>query len=112
MLKTVRWLVRLITRSSFGSGTGILFVIALISPPAFAFQSTGSMPTGSESGASAIWIFANLSFAGMRAQNGGTTFWKIVSFIFGFQGTLLTLLVVEKGSERAYGIDMPRRQAR
>jgi hypothetical protein len=60
-------------------------------------------------GVSAIWIFANLSFTAMRAQDKGSDFWKVVSFIFGFPGTLLTLLVVEKGCERAYGMDMPRR---
>jgi hypothetical protein len=66
--------------------------------------------TGTEGGVSAVWIFANLSFTGMRAQDTGTTFWKVVTFIFGFPGTLLTLLVVEKGGERAYGIDMPRKR--
>jgi hypothetical protein len=59
---------------------------------------------------SAIWIFANLSYTGMRAQNTGSTFWRVVSFIFGFPGTLLTMLIVDEGSERAYGIDMPRRR--
>jgi len=39
----------------------------------------------------------------------GTTLWKVISFIFGFPGTLLTLLVITQGSERAYGIDMPRK---
>jgi hypothetical protein len=75
--------------------------------PALA-QGTSS-PTGTEGGASAIWTFANLSFTGMRAQATGTTFWKVVTFIFGFPGTLLTLLIVARGSERAYGIDMPRK---
>lgn len=60
-------------------------------------------------GGDAIWIFANLSFTAMRAQDTGSTFWKVVTFIFGFPGTLLTLIVVDKGSERAYGIDMPRK---
>jgi len=75
--------------------------------PALA-QGTSS-PTGTESGASAVWIFANLSFTGMRAQATGTVFWKVVTFIFGFPGTLLSLLIVTRGSERAYGIDMPRK---
>ncbi|HWB86495.1 MAG TPA: hypothetical protein VG675_20300 [Bryobacteraceae bacterium] len=68
--------------------------------------------TGTEGGSSAIWIFANLSYVGMRAQDQGRIFWKVVSFIFGFPGTLLTLLVVDKGGEHAYGVDMPRRIAR
>lgn len=68
-----------------------------------------STRAGESGGVSAIWIFAYLSFTGMRAQNQGTTFWKVLTFIFGFPGTLVTLLIVQEGSERAYGIDMPRR---
>jgi hypothetical protein len=67
------------------------------------------MTTSGMEGVDAVWVFANLSFTGMRAQAKGSTFWKVVSFIFGFPGTLLTLLVVNKGSERAYGIEMPRK---
>jgi hypothetical protein len=60
-------------------------------------------------GVSAVWVFANLSFTAMRAQARGTSFWKVLTFIFGFPGTLLTVLVVTEGGERAYGIDMPRK---
>jgi hypothetical protein len=60
-------------------------------------------------GVSAVWVFANLSFTGMRAQAKGSLFWKVLTFISGFPGTLLTLLVVAEGSERAYGIDIPRK---
>ena len=67
------------------------------------------MSTDGTCGVSAVWVFANISFTAMRAQAKGTTFWKVVSFIFGFPGTLLTLMVVDQGSERAYGIDMPRK---
>jgi hypothetical protein len=59
-------------------------------------------------GGGVIWIFANLSFAAMHAQATGSVFWKVVTFFCGFPGTLLTMMVVDKGSERAYGIDMPR----
>lgn len=65
----------------------------------------------STQGVDAVWVFANLSFTAMRAQNKGSDFWKVVTFIFGFPGTLLTLLAVDKGSERAYGMDMPRKPA-
>ena len=61
-------------------------------------------------GVSAIWICANISYAGMRAQNNRSTGWRILSFIFGFPGTLLTYFVVAEGGERAYGIDIPKRQ--
>jgi hypothetical protein len=60
-------------------------------------------------GVSAVWVFANLSFTAMRAQGKGRIFWKVLTFIFGFPGTLLTLFVVTEGGERAYGIDMPRK---
>lgn len=84
--------------------------VALLAPLEITGQSSSSVPAGSEGGGSAVWIFANLSFTAMRAQNKGSGFWKVVTFICGFPGTLLTLIVVEKGSERAYGIDMPRKQ--
>jgi len=67
------------------------------------------MTTYGTGGVGAFWIFANLSFTGMRAQATGSMFWKVVTFIFGFPGTFLTLIVVNKGSERAYGIDMPQK---
>jgi hypothetical protein len=44
----------------------------------------------------------------MWAQAKGNAIWKAITFILGFPGTLLTLLVVTSGSERAYGIDLPR----
>jgi hypothetical protein len=61
-------------------------------------------------GVSAIWILANLSYAGMRAQNSSSSGWRTVSFLFGFPGTLLSYLVVVEGSERAYGVDIPSRK--
>jgi len=63
-----------------------------------------------QTGASAIWILANLSYAGMRAQNSASAGWRILSFLFGFPGTFLSYLVVVEGSERAYGVDIPRRK--
>jgi hypothetical protein len=63
-----------------------------------------------DSGASALWIFANLSYAGMRAQNSSSKVWRIIAFIFGFPGTLLSFFVVDEGGERVYGIEMPRRK--
>jgi len=67
------------------------------------------MGDGTNCGVSAVWVFANLSFTAMRAQAKGRILWKVLTFIFGFPGTLLTLFVVSEGSERAYGIDMPRK---
>jgi peptidoglycan/LPS O-acetylase OafA/YrhL len=62
-------------------------------------------------GVSGLWVLANISFAGMRAQNNPSTGWRILSFIFGFPGTLISFFAVKEGSERAYGIDIPRRKA-
>lgn len=72
-----------------------------------AVQTQGS---AARSGVSAIWILANVSYAGMRAQNSRSTVWRIVAFIFGFPGTLISFLAVREGSEKAYGIEVPRRR--
>jgi serine/threonine-protein kinase len=56
----------------------------------------------------AIWLFANVVYAGMRAQNAPFA-GRAVAFIAGFPGTLVSLAVVTEGSERAYGIALPRR---
>jgi hypothetical protein len=61
-------------------------------------------------GASGIWIWANICYAGMRAQNNPSVGWRVVSFIFGFPGTLITWLVVDEGGERAYGIELPKKR--
>jgi hypothetical protein len=64
-----------------------------------------------DGGVSAIWILANLAYAGMRAQASRNTGWRVLSFIGGFPGTLLTFFVVSDGGERAYGVDLPRRRS-
>ena len=61
-------------------------------------------------GVSALWVLANVSHAGMRAQGSDSWVWRIVAFVAGFPGTLLTWLFVKEGGERAYGIDLPRRR--
>jgi hypothetical protein len=55
-------------------------------------------------------MLANFSYAGMRAQNHPSAGWRIVAFIFGFPGTFLSYLVVPEGGERAYGVDVPRKE--
>ncbi len=64
---------------------------------------------GGTAGGAALWIFANLSYAAMRAQ-GNPSGWRILCFIFGFPGTLLSLLVVEENGERMYGFDLPKKR--
>ena len=61
-------------------------------------------------GVSAFWVLANISYAGMRAQSNPSAGWRIVSFILGFPGTLLSFLAVQEGGERAYGIDIPKKR--
>jgi hypothetical protein len=60
-------------------------------------------------GVSGIWVLANFSYAGMRAQNSSSAVWRIVAFIFGLPGTLVTFFVVKEGSERAYGVDVVKK---
>ena len=60
-------------------------------------------------GVSGIWVLANFSYAGMRAQNSASSGWRIAAFIFGLPGTLITFLAVKEGSGRAYGVDIPKK---
>ncbi len=61
-------------------------------------------------GASGHWVLASICFAGMRAQNSPRAGWRIVAFLFGFPGTLVTYFVPAEGSERAYGIEISRKR--
>ncbi len=60
------------------------------------------------SGATGLWVLANISYAGMRAQGHPSVGWRILAFLFGFPGTLISWLAVQEGSCRAYGITLPR----
>ena len=73
-------------------------------------SSTGLHQSAQDTGVSAIWILANISYAGMRAQNSPNSGWRVLSFTCGFPGTLLTYFVVAEGGERAYGIDIPKKR--
>ena len=65
-----------------------------------------------DTGVSALWMLANICYAGMKAQANPSFGWRVLSFLFGFPGTLLSFFVVSDGSERAYGIDLPKRRDR
>lgn len=56
-----------------------------------------------DTGISGLWVLANISFAGMRAQNNRSVLWRTIAFIFGLPGTIITFFAVGEGSERAYG---------
>jgi len=60
-------------------------------------------------GISGLWDLANISYTGMRAQNNSSKLWRILAFIFGLPGTIVTFFAVEEGNDRAYGIDLPRK---
>src|SRR5690348_17047460 len=65
---------------------------------------------GATAGITMTNILANLVYAGMRAQGSDKRFARTAAFFIGFPGTLLTYFVVDEGSERAYGVDLPRRR--
>jgi hypothetical protein len=56
-----------------------------------------------------VWGLANVSYAGMRAQNHPSSGWRTAAFIFGFPGTLVSYFAVSEGSNRAYGIVLSAR---
>jgi heme/copper-type cytochrome/quinol oxidase subunit 4 len=94
---------------TFTLAARVAIALTLLPATAIAQVSERTQDTARGTGVSAIWILANLSYAGMRAQNNSSTGWRVLSFIFGFPGTLLSFFVVTEGSERAYGVDLPRR---
>ena len=87
-----------------------VFVSAAPLTAAAADVVTKNQDTVTRTGVSGIWILANISYAGMRAQDSASTGWRTLSFIFGFPGTFISFLAVEEGGERAYGIEVPRRR--
>ena len=60
-------------------------------------------------GVSGVWVLANISYAGMRAQGHPSRLWRVLSFFAGFPGTLISWLAVKEGSCRAYGVTLPPR---
>ena len=90
----------------------LLVLVSAALMPLLAFaSSTASQGTApvARSGVTGLWVLANISYAGMRAQNSSSTGWRVVAFIFGFPGTFITFLAVTEGSERAYGVQLPRK---
>jgi hypothetical protein len=79
------------------------------SSAALAQISTTTQSHIQDTGISGLWVLANISFAGMRAQNNRSVLWRTLAFVFGFPGTIVSFFAVAEGSDRAYGIDLPRR---
>ena len=98
-------------RSRLSSAYSLVFLAActLISTSLWAQTSTTPEVQIQNTGISGIWVLANISFAGMRAQNHRSILWRTLAFIFGLPGTVVSFFVVKEGGNRAYGIDLPRR---
>ena len=91
-----------------------LTVIATLLAAAHAHASEvagGTVTVVKQTGVSGLWVLANISYAGMRAQGHKSFGWRVASFIFGLPGTLLSFFVIEEGSGRAYGIEIPKRSS-
>jgi len=76
---------------------------------ALAQVSTTTQSQIQDTGISGLWVLANVSFAGMRAQNNRSVLWRTLAFVFGLPGTIVSFFAVAEGSDRAYGIDLTRR---
>src|ERR1700761_302617 len=90
----------------------IVFLWGFVSCTSAALAQTGVTAQSQiqDTGISGLWVLANISYAGMRAQNNPSKLWRILAFIFGLPGTIITFFAVTEGSDRAYGIDLPRRE--
>ena len=76
--------------------------------PAIAWAGeSDSVKVFGERGITGISVLANISYAGMRAQDHPSRGWRIAAFIFGFPGTLISYFFVAEGRNRAYGISCP-----
>jgi hypothetical protein len=96
-------------KMNFGKRVSLLAALmAILSTMAHASSAVVSNARGT--GVSALWLLANFSYAGMRAQNHPSVGWRILAFIFGLPGTVLTFFVVDEGSERAYGVEIPKKR--
>jgi len=87
----------------------LLFGWASCASVALAQGTTSQEIQVTNTGISGLWVLANVSYAGMRAQNNSSKLWRILAFIFGFPGTIVTFFAVKEGNDRAYGVDLPRK---
>jgi hypothetical protein len=86
-----------------------VLLLGLVSCSSAALASGSAQSQIQNTGISGLWVLANVSFAGMRAQNNPSVVWRTLAFIFGLPGTIVTFFAVAEGSDRAYGIDLPRK---
>lgn len=90
----------------------LLAALAALSP--FGVSAATTIQNAQEpvirAGTSGLWILANISYAGMRAQDSRSSGWRIVAFIFGFPGTFVSFVAIREGGGRAFGIELPGRK--
>ena len=82
----------------------------MLIPLLLAMAAAPDVDTARDTGISGVWLLANLCYAGMKAQGHPSGFWRVVSFVFGFPGTLVSWLAITEGSERAYGVELPKKR--
>ncbi len=95
-------------KTSFSRNLSIL-LLGWFSCASVALAQSSPQTRAEDTGISGLWVLANISYAGMRAPNNSSELWRILAFIFGLPGTIVTLFAVKEGSDRAYGIDLPRK---
>ena len=94
----------------FKNFRGLYWLLFLLySVPSRAQDITFPQSQVQNTGISGVWVLANISYAGMRAQNNPSRVWRVLSFIFGLPGTIVSFFAVKQGTGRAYGIDIPSR---
>ena len=91
---------------NFGFCTSLLIALLLVPLACYASDANHA----ASGGGAMLSIYMNILYAARRAQGRTTRGWEILIFILGLPLTLLTQSVVEPGSERAYGIDLPRKR--
>src|SRR5262245_56786726 len=58
---------------------------------------SATQSSAGNAGVSGLWVLSNICYAGMKAQAHPSALWRVVAFICGFPGTLITFLVVDEG---------------
>jgi len=90
--------------------TRLCAALALALPSlALAHEKTSVIRQGPSMFVTGISVLANVAYAVMRAQDSKSHNIRAVAFLLGFPLTVLSLAAVTEGSERAYGVEAPRK---
>jgi hypothetical protein len=85
--------------------------VLVVAFPSIAWADDAETQRVARGGIKGVWVLGNISYAGMRAQGNPARGWRILAFVGGFPGTLLSYLAVAERSNRAYGIVLPDRDS-